>query len=126
MTQLASDAAHLSLFNPELTQAHVPQADAETQEVDDSQMLRLELTARLAFDQEVVAAGGNSSPWYQYSKRALDILGASVLLVLFAPIMAVTYLALRISGQPIFKQERVGLCGRKFTMLQIPHHVHGC
>jgi len=53
-------------------------------------------------------------------KRALDIVGASVGLVVFAPVMAAAALAVRISmGSPVlFRQTRPGLGGRLFTILK--------
>jgi len=52
-------------------------------------------------------------PWW---KRALDILGASVLLALVSPLMALAAVAVRLSspGPVIFRQQRVGLGGRVF------------
>lgn len=124
MTQIAANATHLSLFNPEPAQVPVNRVFPRPAEVpqetkhDSAEMLRLELTARLAFDHPLIAAGGNTSRSYQVVKRGLDIIGGTASLVMFAPIMVVTYIALWFTtkGQPIFKQERVGHCGRKFTM----------
>lgn len=51
-------------------------------------------------------------------KRAVDILGASVGIILFSPVMAVTAILIRITspGPVIFKQERVGLHQKTFRM----------
>lgn len=61
---------------------------------------------------------GNDSLAYRAAKRAFDVAGAVVLLVLFTPIMLATLVVLAITtrGRPIFVQERVGLCGRRFRM----------
>lgn len=68
--------------------------------------------------QPPIRPAGNLRAKYQYLKRATDIVGATLLLVLFAPIMLVTFLVLLVTtkGRPIFSQTRVGLCGRTFPM----------
>jgi len=72
----------------------------------------------LAAGREIVRPEGNRSAWYRGVKRALDVLGAAILLLLFSPIMLTTYLVLWLTtrGRPIFRQERLGLAGRPFTM----------
>ena len=67
-----------------------------------------------------IAAEGNESSLYQVAKRAFDVVGAVVLLVLFAPIMLTTLVLLAITtkGRPLFVQQRVGLCGRRFLMFK--------
>ena len=76
------------------------------------------LEARLAAGREVVAPAGNRSAWYSGAKRTLDVAGALVLLALFSPVLLTTYLVLLVTtrGKPIFHQQRLGLCGRPFTM----------
>jgi lipopolysaccharide/colanic/teichoic acid biosynthesis glycosyltransferase len=51
-------------------------------------------------------------------KRAMDALLASAALVLFAPLIAVVAAAIKISspGPALFRQQRLGLGGRPFTM----------
>lgn len=51
-------------------------------------------------------------------KRAVDIVGSIVCLILFSPIMLGTALAVKLSspGDVIFRQERVGLHNRTFNM----------
>jgi len=44
----------------------------------------------------------------------LDIFGASLALILFGPVMLITFLALSIAGSPIFIQQRVGRDGKLF------------
>jgi lipopolysaccharide/colanic/teichoic acid biosynthesis glycosyltransferase len=53
-------------------------------------------------------------------KRLLDLLGASVALLLFSPIMLVSALAVKFTshGPVIFKQPRAGLGGKPFTMFK--------
>jgi exopolysaccharide biosynthesis polyprenyl glycosylphosphotransferase len=53
-------------------------------------------------------------------KRIMDIVGATIGLILFSPILIAAALAILMTdGRPIlFRQERVGLHGRPFTMLK--------
>lgn len=78
-------------------------------------------TARsIADGRPLVARAGNRSPGYQRAKRALDIVGALVLLVLSAPVMLVTLVVLSVTtrGRPLFRQRRLGLCGRPMTIVK--------
>ena len=53
------------------------------------------------------------------AKAAVDRLCAAALLLLFAPVLAVLAVAVRMDGGPAFyRQERVGLGGRRFRMLK--------
>lgn len=72
------------------------------------------LEAGMAF----VPEEGNRSVGYQRAKRALDIVGAGLLLVLLAPLLVLVYAVLFIStrGKPIFRQVRLGSGGRPFVM----------
>jgi len=67
-----------------------------------------------------VAAEGNLSASYQWLKRAFDIVGSTALLVAFSPLMlgALATLLFTTKGKPIFAQDRVGLCGRRFRMFK--------
>src|ERR1700680_1435764 len=48
-------------------------------------------------------------------KRALDIFGALIAVVLFAPVMSIIYIVLMFSGgKPVFAHRRVGRDGRLF------------
>jgi len=51
-------------------------------------------------------------------KRAVDIFGAIVALILFSPIMLIAAIGVKLSspGPVLFKQERIGLHNRPFTM----------
>lgn len=66
----------------------------------------------------LIIPAGNRHAIYRLAKRAADLLGGLVLLALFGPVMLVTWIVLAITtkGHPIFVQERVGFCGRKFRM----------
>jgi lipopolysaccharide/colanic/teichoic acid biosynthesis glycosyltransferase len=96
--------------------AEQPQRPARSREPADRHLSWLE--ARLAAGREVVAPEGNRSDAYLRAKRALDAGGALVLLMLLSPILLITYLVLLVTtrGKPIFRQERLGYCGRPFTM----------
>jgi lipopolysaccharide/colanic/teichoic acid biosynthesis glycosyltransferase len=65
-----------------------------------------------------VAPDGNRAWIYQSLKRSIDIVGAVVALILFSPIMLVSFAILMVTtkGRPIFVQQRVGLCGKLFNM----------
>ncbi|MGI6377290.1 MAG: sugar transferase [Chloroflexi bacterium] len=58
--------------------------------------------------------------WERIVKRAIDLLGAAVGLLVLLPLMAALALAVRIDspGPAIFRQERVGRGGRTFTCLK--------
>jgi lipopolysaccharide/colanic/teichoic acid biosynthesis glycosyltransferase len=72
----------------------------------------------LAAGEAVVEPEGNLCPAYLGIKRAMDVLGAMVLLALLAPVMLATYVVLWITtgGRPIFRQVRLGWCGRPFVI----------
>ena len=57
---------------------------------------------------------------YDLVRRSLDVASAGVALVLVAPLLAVVALAVRLDspGPAIFRQEREGYRGRRFTMLK--------
>jgi lipopolysaccharide/colanic/teichoic acid biosynthesis glycosyltransferase len=54
-------------------------------------------------------------------KRALDIVGASLLLLLLLPVLLIAAVAIKLSdrGPVLFRQSRVGLDGRTFTMCKL-------
>ncbi|UBH07077.1 polyprenyl glycosylphosphotransferase [Leucobacter sp. Psy1] len=56
----------------------------------------------------------------QFAKRMFDLLGATVLLALLSPVFAAVAIAVRMDspGPVIFRQERVGLGTRRFSMLK--------
>jgi len=58
--------------------------------------------------------------WNQVLKRILDIFGALIALVLFAPLMLIIAIIIRLtsSGPSLYGQERMGLDGRTFNALK--------
>jgi lipopolysaccharide/colanic/teichoic acid biosynthesis glycosyltransferase len=58
---------------------------------------------------------------YDVTKRALDVLGATVGLTLGAPLLAASAIAVRLEdrGPVFFRQERVGQDGRPFEVLKL-------
>lgn len=67
-----------------------------------------------------VAPLGNRNHLYLAAKRAFDFVGALALIVLFSPILIVTFLVLMVTtkGRPLFFQKRVGYLGRRFWMIK--------
>ncbi len=67
-----------------------------------------------------VSAGGNRSTPYRVTKRVVDIVGATSLLVLLSPLLLLTCLVLTITtrGRPFFCQTRYGLHGEPFTLFK--------
>ncbi len=59
-------------------------------------------------------------PGAHYAKRACDVAGALPLLVVLAPVLAVTALAVRLTspGPVLFRQRRIGCRGRYFDLLK--------
>ncbi len=76
--------------------------------------------ARQLAGQPFVPAEGNRKLGYLFAKRALDIVGALVAILLFSPVMLATYLVLLLTtkGRPIYVQTRVGHQGTAFPMLK--------
>jgi exopolysaccharide biosynthesis polyprenyl glycosylphosphotransferase len=62
-----------------------------------------------------------------FVKRAFDLVGAGVILLLTAPLMAVIALAIRLEsrGPVFFRQTRVGRNGKRFEMLKFRSMVPG-
>jgi exopolysaccharide biosynthesis polyprenyl glycosylphosphotransferase len=61
------------------------------------------------------------------AKRVLDVVGASVLLVMLSPLLVVVGLLVRLTspGPMIFRQERAGFHGRRFWMYKFRTMVEG-
>jgi lipopolysaccharide/colanic/teichoic acid biosynthesis glycosyltransferase len=57
---------------------------------------------------------------YPLAKRSIDMAGAAIGLVMLAPVLAVTAVAVKLSsrGPVLFRQRRVGLNGRSFDILK--------
>lgn len=74
--------------------------------------------ANLAANRPAVAAGGNRSPAYQFLKRAMDVIGALLGLVVLSPLLVTVWALLmwQTRGRAIFKQERVGERGQRFLL----------
>lgn len=68
----------------------------------------------------LVQPAGNRNRFYLGLRRTGDIVGASLLLILFSPILATVWVVLWFTtgGKPMFAQTRVGECGRHFSMLK--------
>lgn len=60
-------------------------------------------------------------------RRAIDVLGAGLLLVLTAPVMLAAMLAIRLEsrGHAIYRQRRIGKDGKPFDMLKLRTMVDG-
>ncbi len=67
-----------------------------------------------------VEPGGHRLRQYVLCKRAIDVLGALLAIVLFLPVLAPVFLLLVVTtrGRPIFCQDRVGYRGRTFRMFK--------
>jgi lipopolysaccharide/colanic/teichoic acid biosynthesis glycosyltransferase len=76
--------------------------------------------ARLRLDENepFVEPEGNLQWSYRIAKRALDLVGAMVAIVLLSPLLAGVFIVLCITtrGRPLILQERVGYLGRRFGM----------
>lgn len=64
--------------------------------------------------------------WPSFAKRAVDIVGAGVGLVLISPLLLATAVAVRLSspGPVMFRQVRIGRDGREFAMLKFRSMYH--
>jgi len=71
-----------------------------------------------ADDSAAMPPQGNLSIGYRLTKRIVDVVGASLLLILLSPLMlaVVTVLSVTTRGKPILRQIRVGKYGRPFAM----------
>jgi lipopolysaccharide/colanic/teichoic acid biosynthesis glycosyltransferase len=75
---------------------------------------------KLRQGQQFVAPLGNRGSGYLAAKRLFDVVGALVLIAVLGPIMLVTLAVLTVTtkGHPLFFQERIGYCGRRFWMIK--------
>jgi len=71
-------------------------------------------------DRELVQPEGNRSSDYLRAKRVFDLIAGLAILVMLLPIMLVAFVALTITtkGHPLFFQQRIGFCGRRFWMIK--------
>lgn len=62
----------------------------------------------------------NSRRSVMVMKRAMDVIGSAIMLMLFAPIFLIVALAIKASskGPVLFRQPRIGLHGQRFTFLK--------
>jgi lipopolysaccharide/colanic/teichoic acid biosynthesis glycosyltransferase len=75
-----------------------------------------------AAPEPILAAAPRSIPtWYDPAKRTIDVIGAVAGLVLTAPILLVAMVGIvLVTGEgPLYRQERVGLNGRRFKMFKL-------
>ena len=84
-----------------------------------------ELTGKIAVENLrpswlIFSAGFKKSRLMKTSKRLVDLVAAGVGLLLAAPVMGLVALAVKMtsSGPAVYRQERVGLHGRVFTVLK--------
>ncbi|HZY09529.1 MAG TPA: exopolysaccharide biosynthesis polyprenyl glycosylphosphotransferase, partial [Bacteroidota bacterium] len=58
--------------------------------------------------------------WGRISKRAFDVTTSSILLLLFSPILLLIAVAIKLEskGSPLFRQDRLGMDGKSFSMLK--------
>lgn len=64
---------------------------------------------------------GMNAPWYGYMKRLIDVVGATVLLALAAPLYLVAAVAIKLTdgGPVLFRQERCGMGNRPFQLFKL-------
>ncbi len=69
----------------------------------------------------------HAKPWQLFIKRFIDIVISLVALILFAPLMLLVAVLIKLTskGPVFFKQTRVGLKGRKFTLYKFRSMVTG-
>jgi exopolysaccharide biosynthesis polyprenyl glycosylphosphotransferase len=70
---------------------------------------------------------GRSSLYVTRLKRLVDLVLATLLLALLSPVLLVTWIAIRLTspGPVLYRQERIGLHNRPFTVLKFRSMVHG-
>jgi undecaprenyl-phosphate galactose phosphotransferase/putative colanic acid biosynthesis UDP-glucose lipid carrier transferase len=75
---------------------------------------------RLGKSLSVEVQRGPLSPWEQFAKRLVDITGASVGLVMLAPLMILTALAIKFDspGPVFFRQKRNGFNAKQFPIFK--------
>ena len=88
-------------------------------EFREQQLRRIDLD-HIAPDWMVFAAGLSCGPVQQAIRRAGDVIITLMLIVLTLPVMLLTALMVRLDspGPVLYRQERVGLHGRPFTLLK--------
>jgi exopolysaccharide biosynthesis polyprenyl glycosylphosphotransferase len=78
-------------------------------------------------DAHITAHSGGSGGWALFVKRVIDLVGSLVLLVLLSPLFLVVAILVRATsdGGVFFRQKRVGLNKRQFTMYKFRTMVQG-
>ena len=63
-----------------------------------------------------------------FIKRSIDVIASAFALILLAPVLALIAAAVRLTdgGPVLYRQTRVGLSGRRFTIDQVPDHAGRC
>jgi exopolysaccharide biosynthesis polyprenyl glycosylphosphotransferase len=69
---------------------------------------------------QIVASSNGMDGWQYLFKRALDVIGSSVLLIIFSPLFLIVAALIKLTspGPVFFAQKRVGLNKRQFRMFK--------
>lgn len=109
-------------YNPPLL-LHVPLRDGwDVEELANNSTLMSTAAGQgvrwLTLDEPLVNPGGNQTTAYLVMQRLMDVVGGLAIALLASPVIVATFLVLLITakGRPLFCQERVGSCGRRFRM----------
>lgn len=75
-----------------------------------------------------IVSGKNYSVVSLFIKRGMDIIGSLMCIILFSPLFIIIPILIKITskGPVLFKQERLGLLGQKFTFLKFRTMETGC
>jgi lipopolysaccharide/colanic/teichoic acid biosynthesis glycosyltransferase len=76
---------------------------------------------------DAVTAPPAETPAARAARRAFDVVGAAIALVLFSPVVLVAVVAIRVEsrGHPFYTQRRVGKDGEHFDILKLRTMVTG-
>jgi exopolysaccharide biosynthesis polyprenyl glycosylphosphotransferase len=114
----AVDAVEVNRLTRRLTDAgfHIA-LSSSLRDIDISRMRPQNLDGRTLIYVEPTIRDG----WRAHGKRAFDVVTAAVVLVLSGPILALAAIAIRLDspGPVLFRQERVGIDGRRFWILKL-------
>ena len=69
----------------------------------------------------VQLAGASGHRWQAVAKRVIDVLGATIGILVCAPLMAILAVAIRLEspGSVVFRHERIGYRGKRFLCLKL-------